>query len=765
MAPSRLLANVTLALAVLASLLLQVALYDRQAIAWPGWSQLAVAVLITLAATRWSHRSPWAYAIIFGSLAILPFVCDRASRALLGYGDPYEVQVAYNLRNLMLGLAALRSETRTQHFAGLASFFLVLFSFLWSMSLATTVLLVAYSLVGMWWLLGCYWDGIQGRFADKSEQAIPVQPSLIAVGIVVVLLLAALPIARSSRVATALQGFFPSSGGTTWSDDFAHGGVGDGNQMVAAKDDASSFGAVESELFLESKKPSLYDVFNETSDSKVNKQKRGRRRAIPLAPTSMQQNHEKLGKNQQSNREFDAVRSRPQQRKKNTRDYTSPSLLQVRGRVPVHLGMYAYDTWDGQTLGWSGADAGVYRKLDKNSPDGRSWLRLSVFCPEPLFDHTEQHHLRIINLDSARVPSPPNLTALNVDYLHDVNMFRCMEDGNLALDASTIPQLTVLNVESRRLPREAEPPLFRTEAPEETGRIGTLAKQWTKGVEPGWPQVAAICDRLHEEYQLDPDAVAPADCEEAAEYFLFEAKRGPNYLFATSAALLVRSLGYETRVKAGFYARAENYDRLSNLTSIYKEDAHFWFEVLSTGGISYDREGESRLISWIAAEPTPGYESLYTPDTLFASCYYAARDALRAVADRPGVSALVAAAITAVVWFRVLLLDGLVTAWWSVAYRLGDARHQVLATVRLLERRAWLRGRPRPRGATIGRWELFDSQSSASPSTLNEFRRFASWAMYGDGAPAAAPAEQIQTSCREAARTALRSKQLTTSST
>ncbi|MEM1303609.1 MAG: transglutaminase-like domain-containing protein [Planctomycetota bacterium] len=749
----------TLALVALSSLLLQIALVGRQSVTWPGWLQLAVAAAVAVAAAYFSRRSPWRYVLAISTLVVLAIVWDAATRALLGLGDPYEVQLAFTLRNLMLGLVASRHELRTQHFAGLASFFLVLFSFLWAMNTATALLLVAYALVGMWWLLGCYWDGIQGRFADKTEQAIPIRPAGAAIAIVILLLLAALPVARSSKVTTALSGFFPSSGGTRWADDFAQGGVGDGNLMIAAKDDANSFGAVESELFIESKMPSLYDVYNELSETTKPNKKRGRMRAIPLAPTAMKQNHSRLGQNQQANREFNTVRNRPPQPRKALRDYKSPALLQVRGRVPLHLGLYTYDLWDGHSLGSSGNADLVARELEVDSADGRSWLRLSCFFPEPLFDRTEQHQVRVINLKTARVPSPPNLTAVHLDQLNDARFFRSAPDGQLEIDAAAIPQLTVLNVESRRMPRRSEPDLRRSEPAPPSDRLAALAAEWTNGAEPGWAQVAAIRDRLRRDYRLDPAAMAPQDCDDAVEHFLFEAKRGPDYLFATSAALLARSLGYEARVCSGLYAHPDNFDRLADLTSIYQEDAHFWVEVFTTAGMAFTPDGQSRAGSWVTLEPSPGYDVLYSPETLFAQVRNSVAQALQAAADHPLATVLVVATLAAVGWFRVTLLDHLVTFWWRVACRLGDARHQVLATVRLLERRAWLQSRPRGRGTTIGRWQLEGAAAPPESATaIAEFRRLASWALYGGDAPATVPAESIHASCRDAARLALRTR-------
>ena len=55
----------------------------------------------------------------------------------------------------------------------------------------------------------------------------------------------------------------PTSGETGDKDSAARSGVGNGDALIAARDHASTFGAVETDLFLDSEKPSLFDVFSE----------------------------------------------------------------------------------------------------------------------------------------------------------------------------------------------------------------------------------------------------------------------------------------------------------------------------------------------------------------------------------------------------------------------------------------------------------------------------------------------------------------------
>ena len=80
---------------------------------------------------------------------------------------------------------------------------------------------------------------------------------------------------------TALRGCMPTSGGTQWQDEFASGGVNDGQALVAAENEASSFGPVETDLFMDSEQSSLYDIFNDQYDEPVRKTKTDRAVSLP----------------------------------------------------------------------------------------------------------------------------------------------------------------------------------------------------------------------------------------------------------------------------------------------------------------------------------------------------------------------------------------------------------------------------------------------------------------------------------------------------
>ena len=751
----------SLILVAISTLMLQLALYERQGWVASEWIQMGIAIVLACvvhATGRLSHEriGRLLTATCFAMLITLPFVWDAVQRSTAHWGQPFEIRLVLTLRNMMLGLAAQQGGARSKTFAALASCFLALFSILWLMNGFTVTLLFIYTIVGMWWLMGVYWDRLSGCLLTHSERCVPWRPVGLAVGLVGLGVVLLLPLATGRHFTTAVAGLLPSSGGTRWSDEFAYGGVGDGPQMVSAKEDASGFGPIESELFLESAMPSLYDCFNEFSNAPLRAKNKRRQRAIPLAPNLMRQNHEKRGSNQRTGREFSTVRQRKLDRRE-VSDLRSHALLQVAGRVPVHLGLYTYDLWDGHVLATSNQAPARTLHLDTSNGNGRNWARYIDAGEDGLLAHRDRHEIRIINLKTDRVPSPPNIVGVHIDKLHTETLFNVTEDGMLALDLEQIPQSTVMHVESLQRWSGVTPELASSSSSElgVAKGIEALAREWTAGVEEGWRKVETICERLRQEYVLDAEHMVPADTDDAAAYFLLESKRGPDYLFATSAALLIRCLGYDARVVSGFYADLKHYDRQSRLTSVFADDTHFWVEVLAAApGSTSSNASECH---WLPVEPTPGYQVLLAPESLWSRCLTRATVTWLALKRNP-IPVFAALALCTVAWIkRAAVCDFVFTRWWEVHHRWGDARHQVIATLRLLDRRARARGFSRPKGVPLQRWQLASAGYEADDNAwADRFRDLANWALYGEGIPLEYAPREVSSLCRDAVAIAFR---------
>ena len=143
----------------------------------------------------------------------------------------------------------------------------------------------------------------------------------------------------------------------------------------------------------------------------------------------------------------------------------------------------------------------------------------------------------------------------------------------------------------------------------------------------------------------------------------FTRGEGADYLFATTAALVLRELGYATRLVAGYYAPPENYDRVEGVTKVHFADAHVWLEVCVENG------------RWILLEPTPGYKD--------SAAVWTWGDRARLVALTTGrflalywPTLLTVAIILITLWVtRARLADALVCGWFSLRIKLRSQCH------------------------------------------------------------------------------------------
>ncbi len=122
-------------------------------------------------------------------------------------------------------------------------------------------------------------------------------------------------------------------------------------------------------------------------------------------------------------------------------------------------------------------------------------------------------------------------------------------------------------------------------------RIPSLAGQITAQADNNYAKATAIESylRTHYKYTLQLSRIVPHD--PLAE-FLFERKQGHCEYFASSMAVMLRSLGIPSRIVNGFSTGEFN-----DLTSQYvvrASDAHSWVEAFFPGH------------GWIAFDPTPG---------------------------------------------------------------------------------------------------------------------------------------------------------------
>ena len=100
-----------------------------------------------------------------------------------------------------------------------------------------------------------------------------------------------------------------------------------------------------------------------------------------------------------------------------------------------------------------------------------------------------------------------------------------------------------------------------------------------------------MSEYLRNSYTYDLSVPPQRKSMDAVEYFLFEEQRGYCEQFASSLAVMARSLGIPARIATG-YAPGE-YNPFTGLYEVKASDAHAWVEVYFPG------------YGWSAFDPTP----------------------------------------------------------------------------------------------------------------------------------------------------------------
>lgn len=690
--------GLTLALVVLAAGVLEAARSEWVLAVTPHVISLIATSLLTWLAARdlqrpgqtesvQQRRAHW-----FFAGAILLAVAQELLFRRLGWGQDLNFALLNVMRNVMFVLAALAVWPRLTRLAVAMSLFLVLGAVALATTAGAQLLGLLYGMLGVWWLLGNHWEQLRGHFPSESRREVPRTIAGALVGATAICVLVVASALSSSRLTTSLAGFLPSSGGDHGYDEYASRGVNDGDDLVAAEQDADSFGAIESQVFLDSEMPSLYDMFNDMYGEEVKKPKLSER-TVALDNPNPTVSHRHLNNTEKSGREFSAVRRRHQRRQQALEKRSAAALLYVQGRVPLHLGLESYDLFDGTS--WSQAPPSQAETSMIRVRDARGilWIRPDRSGNSPALAEVETHLVKLMRLKTNRIPSPMHLAGVKIDKIDRAEFFAQTPDGMLSMPGRTrVPSLTVAHLQSRPIHVEqiaersfpaisAEHSESLLQLPNTSSRekLGLLASRWTAGTPRGWPQIARVCERLREDFQLDTSAAGDERSDDPVGDFLFQTHRGPDYLFASSAALMLRSLGYPSRVVSGLYANPDRYDRRSRRTEVLPEDVHFWVEVYVDGS------------TWATVEATPGYEVLGPPVPWWQQAWRGATAFAGWLARNPLPLTAFGLALVLIYHLRRQVADALATFRWRLALWRSPDR-LVCETLRLLERRTVLAG-------------------------------------------------------------------------
>ena len=654
------------------------------------------------------------------SITVIGFCIEMPLRIYLEAPHLMDSLLLTLLRNVMIGLATVSHHPLNQGpSVALSTFVFVFASACFDSSLTTlpwcNSLSIAFAVSAIIWLGARYWERLDITLTSKIiRNKRPWWTPALAIPLILPLLF---PAATGRLIAT--EGWLPTSGGGDDASSMARDGIGSGDLLVAGLENIRSFAPIENAPFAASHDPTLYDVFDDTYNENIfNKKKL--QKVISLAPEirALAENH-RMAKSKKGSREFSTVRKPGKAKSKTISNIDSDALIYVRGRLPLHLKLESFDIYDG--IEWSAEPLPEkLPELKLDTVSDRPWLRLGVQTkPGDPYAAPEIHSIKVINLKTNRVPAPIQLTGVSIDKLNRADFFCWEQPGIVGVDRDNLPELTTLHVQSRlvdirKLKERDFSGIFSQQQYRQfdegtsSHRVRQLAERWTAGKAKGWEQIDSIIKHLREEYTIDDSVRATGDTGHTVSEFLFETKRGPDYLFATSAVWLLRSLEYPARFVSGFYARPDRYEARTGLTPIVSDDVHCWAEVL----VQRDY--------WVTLEPSPGYAILLPPLSFTERIAQFLHIVYRRLSGNPFTSAALFSFLTLSFIFRRRILDACDVSILHIRALISED-YSALNTLRTIDRRCKRVGLPRPKGVSPRRWlehlanAIFSQRPHAEP--------------------------------------------------
>ncbi len=688
----------TIGMSIVAILLLAHGRLKYDSLVVIAFESISSLFFLLLAARLARRSSSWSVLCTIASVAT-PFITNPLAKQF-GNGIGMEIVVLSSLGWCSFAIALLSLQMRTLSLSVVCSGFLTLFATFISDSPIALWFSLVWGLLCLWWLVNNYWAQVE------TASAVAIQPArfqriVFTLFGCAVFVVGASVVAGRIPVLRKLQAeLMPTSGGTTGKDSAARRGVGNGDALIAAKKHATSFGAVETDVFLDSEKPSLFDVFSDEFGEPKKKLERVDR-AQALAPQNIKSDDGKFteGNRSAAGSEFSIERELPDDRRP-IDDLVAESLMFWQGESGAHLAAQRFSHFDGAI--WSNADASPdasARAIECTVIGKQSWFGpggTPVQNSISPFVDTLPEAIKFTRYRSPIVPSRQGMQLWCIDQIDRQDFFEISLDECLQMsDREHVPDYTVVRMINSRIDLERIEDLVRNCSPGKSHKqrtdncrleINRLAHEYARDLPRGWQQVQSIISSLRSQFVLDrviPTASSdvPADSESFALHQFLERRRGPDYLFATAAALMLDHLGYRTRFVAGFYANPKHYVAREGEIAILPSDAHAWLEI----DVGHDY--------WIPLEPSPGYRI----PQYSASIWYRMKQHRWAIA-------MWTLAISATALCLYLLRRFLVewASWFAfpATFLLHD-RLRIAWLTWLLELRFQLAGIPRPKGTLL----------------------------------------------------------------
>jgi len=539
----------------------------------------------------------------------------------------------------------------------------------------------------------------------------------------------------------------PTSGGpdNEAGDENARRGIGDGPDEIAG-DSPESVGFDQSDNFAESGKDGLYDLWVESYGEPAKSE--DQQKMIGLKPQDVNVVVAPDRENLKVGRSFKLRRDKPKPASTTApvdapADAPARAALFVKGPLPAYIPLAVFHDFDGDT--WTTLPHGNGAVPVRPSPQQPGWLDVLQRPLSPAFDQKPAiYSIKIGNLGQAILPLPGHVERFKMGRVNRPDFFSSTRSGLIRMSRRTLPAGATLDVSARvivpaRL-RGVEPALPRN-SDADVLDISTidpavikLARQWSgEHAGPGnrgWRQIEAVLLGLRSHVTFDSN-LDTSGMTRPVEDLLLVNRRGSDHQIASAAVVLLRSMGYATRLVSGLYADETHVDAKSGYAVMTAKNVHFWIEVRLADG------------TWVTLDPTPGYPMIAFPRTVgewLAVAWTTTTTRLRQYWIAASLTL-----VTGVLLFvsRRFILD----AFATVGCRWRGC--SPLAVLRLIELRARLAGRPRPANQPVGPWldVLLKNADTDRP-----FARVVDRALYSNTSSNAQIAKADQQLCHDIVR-------------
>ncbi len=614
--------------------------------------------------------------------------------------------VLAELLALAAALFTCRDDGKSLQQTALLSAVVVLFSLPGiSESFRLPVILAATACGGLWFMVSAT--------VTPKERWTWTYASVIIVALIGVGLLAHHRIQPAGEENPWYAAWVPTSGGDGAGDDDARRGTGDGPDEISGGS-ADSLGFDKSDTFSESGRDGLYDLWVESYGKPTTSS--DQQKMVGLKPNDVRVVQGNDRENLRVGRSFE-LRREPARRPPVNGDVAAGARAWIKGPMPAYIPLAVFTDYDGTA--WQVMDHGKpsvpARKTDGN------WMEILHRPISPSFEGTDTYEIRAGDLGGEVLPLPSLVERFRMGRVGRPDFFALTRSGLLRLSRRNLPPGATLEVVVKRiapsrlvnveiaLPKHSDSSLLDVDSVGEDVRA--LAAEWGDGRKRGWRQVEQVVRRLRDHIALDRTPV-PSTSVEPVRELLLVSRRGPDHQIASASVMLLRSLGYPTRLVSGFFAATEDVDPRSGFVPLDADDVHFWIEVRLADG------------TWVTVDPTPGYPMLNLPTPpgeWLASFWHEGQ--VMVAANRVAAGLVVTAVVLGFV-LRYQWIDALATLFCRLR------GYPPRLTLRVLELRGRMARRPRPTSMPPGQWVASLNAGLAGQSFIVELNRV----LYREGA-------------------------------